>query len=76
MPSSSASSRNVFMNMLNENKYQVDILCFTKVVMLSFFYVLFFFFFLINSLSEDWQESFGCAIQSSPCIYHTLRYQG
>ena len=45
MPSCSASSRNVFMNMLNENKYQVDILCFTKVVMLSFFYVLFFFFF-------------------------------
>lgn len=68
MPSSFASSGNVFMNMLNENKYQVDILCFTK-VMLSFFYVLF--FFLINSLSEDWQESFGCAIQSSSCIYHT-----
>lgn len=45
MPSSSASSRNVFINMLNENKYKVDILCFTKVVMLSFLYVLFFFFF-------------------------------
>lgn len=73
MPSSFAFSRNIFMNMLHENKYQVDILCLTK-VMLSFF-MSFFFFFLINFLREDWQESFGCVIQSSLCIYDTLRYQ-
>ena len=43
MPSSFAFSRNIFMNMLHENKYQVDILCLTK-VMLSFFMSFFFFF--------------------------------
>lgn len=42
MPSSFAFSRNIFMNMLHENKYQVDILCLTK-VMLSFFMSFFFF---------------------------------